>query len=80
MSVGIAAFIARIAFPALLVVGWVRGDLGPRTTAVFVVLGLAAWIALPRLVPNGDAFVTSALAVLDIALVFVIFKGDVRIT
>ena len=47
---------------------------------VFVLLGLVAWIGLPRMVPNGALFVTSALALLDIALVFAVFKGDVRIT
>jgi hypothetical protein len=46
---------------------------------VFVLLGLSVWIGLPRL-PNGGDFVTSALAVLDIALVLIVFKEDVRIT
>ena len=44
---------------------------------VFVVLGLIVWVALPR--PFGANCVTPALAVLDIALVFTVFKGDVRV-
>lgn len=80
MSAGIAGWIARLAFPALLAIGWLHGDLGPKGTTLFVFLGLAAWVALPRLVTNGADFITPALAILDIALVLVVFKGDVRIT
>ena len=79
-SVGVAAWIARLAFPTLLLFGWRRGALGPKSTAVFALLGLVVWIGLPRMMPNGGLFVTSALAVLDIGLVFAVFKGDVRIT
>ena len=78
-SAGIAEWIARLAFPGLLIVGWVRGELGPTSTGVFVALGLVAWIGLPRAVPNGELYVTSAVALLDIALVFAVFKADVRI-
>jgi hypothetical protein len=79
-STGLGSFVALLAFPILLVVGWIRGELGPRSTTLFAILGLSAWVALPRLVPNGQAFVTPALALLDIALVLAVFKGDVRIT
>jgi hypothetical protein len=34
---------------------------------------------LPALSPLGGSFVTSYVAILDIALVFIILKGDVRI-
>jgi len=78
-SAGVAAWIARLAFPILLLFGWMRSELGPKSTSVFVLLGLIAWIGLPRIVPNGELFVTSALALLDIALVLVVLKGDVRI-
>jgi hypothetical protein len=77
-SVGLAAWIARLAFPILLARGWLSGELGPKATAVFVALGLLAWIGLP-LLPNGVNFVTSALAVLDIGLVLLVFKRDIRI-
>lgn len=77
-SIGVAAWIAVILFPTLLVVGWVTGELKPRTLAAFAILGVAAWAGLPRL-PSGAYLVTPALAILDIALVFAIFKGDVRI-
>jgi hypothetical protein len=70
--------------------GWVRdgetkpsearvGELNRKTLAVFILLGLGVYVALSR-IPNGAGFVTSAFAVIDIVLVFAIFKGDVRIT
>ena len=76
--IGIAAWIALLAFPVLLTWGVVSGELTRRRAAVFVALAVAAWVGLPRL-PYGEALVTSALAVIDIALVFAVFKGDVRI-
>lgn len=68
---------ARVSDPVAF--SWMRGELGPKRTSVFVLLGLIVWIGLPRIVPNGELFVASALALLDIALLFVVLKGDVRI-
>ena len=78
-SPGAAAIIARGAFAVLLVVGVARGDLGSRSAAAFLALGLAALFGLP-LLSWGAALVTPALAALDIALVLAVFKGDVRLT
>ncbi|HET9358300.1 MAG TPA: hypothetical protein VFO58_01035 [Vicinamibacterales bacterium] len=77
-SVGVAAWIAGIAFPTLLLIGWLTGELGPKAAAAFAILGAAAWIGLPR-IPNGAMLVTPALAVMDIVLVLVVFKRDIRI-
>jgi hypothetical protein len=77
-SVGIAAWIAVLAFPTILVWGWFSGELGPKGTAVFAVLAAAVWFGLPQ-VPNGENLKTSGLAVIDIALVLAVFKRDVRI-
>ena len=77
-SVGIAAWLAKLLFLGLMTAGMVIGGLRARTTVVFLVLGAFAWIGLPRL-PRGADFVTSALALVDIALVLVVYKGDVRI-
>jgi hypothetical protein len=79
-SIGVAAFIARIAFVVLVGAGWVRGALGVKGTFVFVGLAAIAYAAFPRMSVGGDSLVTSALAVLDVALVFIVAKGDVRIT
>lgn len=72
-----AALIATLAFIVLIALGLARGDLTYRSTAVFVCLGALAVMGLPRL-PFGSALVASAIAILDIALVLTVFKGDVR--
>jgi hypothetical protein len=77
-SIGAAAWIAKLAFLALLAWGWISRDLGRVGAAVFLVLAAAVWLGLPR-ISNGENFVTPALALIDIALVFAIFKGDLRI-
>jgi len=45
-----------------------------------VVFWLAGYIGLPRISYWTGPFVTSWVAVLDIVLVFIVFKGDVRLT
>jgi hypothetical protein len=78
-AAGIASWIAVLAFPILIVLGWSRGDLNLKNAVGWACLGLLAWLGLPRLFVGGAYLVTSALAILDIALVLVVFKGDVRI-
>ena len=77
-SAGIAAFIALWGFWILLCIGWIRGALGIKATGVFVVLWLAGLVG-SRFVLFGLLF-APYVAVLDIALVLVIFHGDVRLT
>jgi uncharacterized membrane protein len=78
-SITVAAFAARALFVGLLTHAYVTGELKRKTIAVFILVGLGVYVGLLR-IPNGAGFVTSALAVIDIALVFAIFRGDVRIT
>jgi hypothetical protein len=73
----IGAFVALWGFWVLLIVGWVRGELHVRSTAVFIALWLVGRIAA-GFVLYGLLF-TPYVAILDIALVFAIFKGDVRL-
>jgi hypothetical protein len=75
----VAAWLARLAFPILLLFGWMRAELSPKSMSLFVFLGLVAWIRLPRIAPNRELFVTSVMAVLDVVLVLVVFKGDVKL-
>ena len=77
-SPAIAAFIAQAAFWALLIGGFAFGALRVRGLAIFTVLWLAGRYLLPSLFVYDLS--TSYIAVLDIALVLVIFKGDVRLT
>ena len=78
-SPAVAAWIAHLAFWVLLARGGTSGDLGIRGTIIALALWLTAYLGLPFL-PYGSRLFPSFVAVVDIALVFVIFKGDVRIT
>ena len=71
------ASVALWGFWILLIVGWVLDELDVRGTAVFVLLWLAG-LAGGGFVLHGILF-RPYVAILDIALVFVIFKGDVQL-
>jgi hypothetical protein len=78
-SLGVAALISQAAFWGLLVYGWFCDEVSPKGLAVFLLLWLAGLIGLPY-VPYGDALFSPFVGVLDIALVFIVAKGDVRLT
>jgi hypothetical protein len=80
-SAGVAAWIAHALFWGLLVFGWVWGQLNLKRIALFLLLWLAGLVGLGY-IPDSPvaAMFSSFVAMLDIALVFVIFKGDVRLT
>jgi hypothetical protein len=75
-SAGIAAAIAQIAFWALLAKAW--ADRGTRTAALFVGLWVAGYLGLPLV--GASLFFLSYVAVLDIALVFLVFYGDASLS
>jgi Na+-driven multidrug efflux pump len=77
-SAAIGGLIAHAAFWVLLVRGYVSDEIGVRGCAIALVLWAIGLIVLPR-VPYAPPFSTY-IAVVDIGLVFVIFKGDVRLT
>ena len=52
--------------------GWAVGELTLKVVIVFTLLWLASRLA--------TAMFSPLVAMLDIALVFIIFKGDVRLT
>ena len=79
-SVGVAGWIAQVAFWAILLLGVAFGELGRRSLSVFLVLWALGFFALPRLSSQADPFVTPYVAVLDIVLAFTVFKGDVRLS
>lgn len=60
-----------------MIYGWT--SLGPKRISLFLMLWFAGWVDV-RLLPSTGLFLVPYVAVLDIALVFSIFKGDVRIT
>jgi len=78
-SAGVAAWVAQIAFWILVPYGWFSGELSLRAVAAFVTVWVAGLFGLPYL-PYGAALFSSYVAVIDIVLVFAIFKGDVRLS
>lgn len=70
--------IAHLAFWVLLIAGRVLGELGTKSTATLVVLWLAGLWGL-RYTPYGDALSMSLVAVVDVVLVLLVFKHDIRI-
>jgi hypothetical protein len=76
-SVGVAAWIAQAAFWTLAALGLFSGELTLRRLVVFLSLWLAGLFGLPYF-PYGAALFSPFVAALDIVLVFMIFKGDVR--
>jgi len=80
-SAGVAAWTAEVAFWGLLLYGWALGELNLKRVAITLLSWLAGRVALAY-VPfePARAMFSSFVAVLDIGLVFMIFKGDVRLT
>jgi hypothetical protein len=73
----VAGWIAHVAFWTLLALGVMVRELRARSTVVILCLWLVAFVGFLR---TPYVPFTSILAILDIALVFMIFKGDVRLT
>jgi hypothetical protein len=77
-SVGIAAFVGFWIFWILLPYGYAIGELSPKQIATFLILWIGGRVGLGYL--GVPALFDPFVAALDIALVFVIFKGDVPLT
>lgn len=78
-SPGLAAWIAHLAFWALIAWGWAAAELRTKGLVIFLLLWLAGFIGLPY-APYGAALFSSYVALLDVVLVLVIFKADLPIT
>jgi hypothetical protein len=78
-SISVAAWVAHSAFWVLIALGWLVGDLGIRGTIIALAVWVTAYIGLSFLPSYGGALFPPFVAVIDIALVLVLFKGDVRI-
>jgi len=80
-SPAIAAWIAHLMFWMLLAYGYAVGELTPRSAAVFLGVWLLGRVGLSYIPydPVHGMF-PSFVALVDIALVFAVFKGDVRLT
>jgi hypothetical protein len=79
VSIYNSALIVQAVFAALVVYGVALGELSIRRSAAVVLFWLAGY-AGQAYVPYGSMLFSSYVAVLDITLVFLIFKGDVRLS
>jgi hypothetical protein len=77
-SVSVATWIAHFAFWVLLAYGWFWEEIGLKGLVILIVLWLAGLFGLP-FVPYGAGLFSPFVAILDIALVVAIFKGDIRL-
>jgi len=75
----LGAVVAHVAFWVLLALGLVYGEFGKGRAAALVGLWVVGFVGIPRIAWWTAQLVTSWVAVLDIVLVFVVFKGDVRL-
>ena len=75
----IGAWIAQGAFWVLLALAISYGALPRKGVALFVALWVVGEVGVPRIAWWTWPMVASYVAGLDIALVFIVFKGDVRI-
>jgi hypothetical protein len=80
-SSAVAAWIAHVAFWVLLAYGLAFEEIDRKRLVVFLVLWLAGLFGL-QYVPYAPAHAMfpSFVALLDVALVFIIFKGDLPLT
>jgi len=78
-SPGVAAFIGFWAFWILLAYGYTVGELSWRHVFVLLMFWICGRIGLDHLPSPAPSLVSPFVAILDIALVFVIFQGDVRL-
>jgi hypothetical protein len=75
----VAAWIGHIVFWVLVVWGYLTESLSARASVVFALLWLIPSFGL-SFVPSAAPFFSPYVAVLDIVLVFLLFRGDVRLT
>ena len=79
MSAAVAALIAHVTFWFLLAYGWGWQEIRGRGLTVFLFLWLVGYFAVD-FIPYGAVPFSTWVAILDIALVFMIFKGDLPLT
>ena len=78
-SPAVGRWIAQAVFWGCLTLGYVCDELSVGRSTVFLFLWLAGLLGLSY-APYGSALFSPYVAVLDIALVFLVVKGDVKLT
>ena len=76
----LGAWIAQFAFFVFLILGVLVGELSRRAVVIIVALWALGYFGLSRVPTYGGPFVAPYTALLDVALVWLVFKNDVRLT
>lgn len=76
----VGGLIAQLTFWTILALGLAFGEIGRRGLVTFVIVWCCGVFGLPRLGPTAALFVTPYIAVVDVVLVFAVFRGDVRLS
>ena len=71
------ALLPHIVFWVLLGAGWWLAELSNRQIAIFIALWLVT-ITVVSSLPGGGLWMTAVVALTDIALILMVFKGDIR--
>jgi hypothetical protein len=79
-SPAIATWIAQVVFWAVLAVGVLTDSLSLRAASIFLALWVVGLAVIPRLAAMNGLVTAPYMAVVDIALVLVVVKGDVRLS
>ena len=77
-SATVGAWIALVVFWIVLGIGWAFGELGPGRCALFAGLWVGINLAFRAL--GASEFFPPSVALLDIVLVLMVFKSDIRLT
>ena len=72
------ALLPHLVFWAVIGAGWWLYELSYRQIAIFVALWIVAITFVPTL-PAGGLWMTAVVAIMDVVLILMVFKGDVRI-
>jgi hypothetical protein len=72
------AFLPHAVFFVVLAVGWWLGELSSRRVGLFLALYVAAIAASP-LVAGGVFWLTAFVALIDVVLILLVVKSDIRI-
>lgn len=75
---GLGGLIAQAVFWATLGIGWFMDELSTRVAVIFLILWALGYTAAAY-VPQGGFLFISFLAVLDLVLVLMVFKENIRI-
>ena len=70
--------LVHLIFWVLAAAGWYLGRLTGRRLGFFVAIWLVGVVGLPFL-PMGALWLTAFVALVDIVLVLIVFKGDIKI-